>query len=304
MKILCIGQIVYDLTFPLKQSIAENRKYVINSRTECIGAPATNAAALLAKWGCDTSLIARIGDDFWGKEILKQLCEIGISTKSILIDASVSTSISCILTNTQNGNRTIFNHPLQETPIKPKWPKEDPDLILIDGRETAIALQALQKYPNAISVMDAGSIKPWTDKLAPLVDYFVCSEDLSRTYTGQEINLEDPDQLHAIFSKLEHLNKKHIIITIGERGVLYQENHQIHHIPAFKTNTMDSTGAGDIFHGAFVYFLGKQLSLPSVIEMASLTASISTETFGGMLSIPSLETVIKRKQKINAQHNK
>lgn len=53
--------------------IIENRKYVMKEHTECIGAPATNAAALLAKWGCDTSLIARIGDDFLGKEILDQL---------------------------------------------------------------------------------------------------------------------------------------------------------------------------------------------------------------------------------------
>lgn len=294
MKILCVGQIVYDLTFSMNETITENRKYVMKERTECIGAPATNAAALLAKWGCDTSLIARVGDDFLGKEILDQLHKLNISTETILIDSSASTSISCILTNPGNGSRTIFNHPLRESHIEPKWPKEDPDFILIDGRETEIALRALKKYPRATSVMDAGSVKPWTSTLAPLVDYFVCSEDLSRTYTGQEIDVQNTNKLSAIFSKLAELNKKHIVITIGGRGVLYQENQKIYHVPAFKTKTIDSTGAGDIFHGAFVYFLGHNYPLETVIKLASLTASISTETMGGMISIPSLKEVMQR----------
>ena len=126
MKILCVGQIVYDLTFSMNETITENRKYVMKERTECIGAPATNAAALLAKWGCDTSLIARVGDDFLGKEILDQLHKLNISTETILIDPSTSTSISCILANPLNGSRTIFNHPLQESHIGTKMAKRRP----------------------------------------------------------------------------------------------------------------------------------------------------------------------------------
>ncbi|MEF2608552.1 MAG: PfkB family carbohydrate kinase, partial [Faecalicoccus sp.] len=111
------------------------------------------------------------------------------------------------------------------------------------------------------------------------------------------------NKLSAIFSKLAELNKKHIVITIGDRGVLYQENQKIHHIPAFKTKTVDSTGAGVIFHGAFVYFLSRNYPLETVIKLASLTTSISTETMGGMISIPSLEAVVQRKHKLDFQRN-
>ena len=79
---------------------------------------------------------------------------------------------------------------------------------------------------------------------------------------------------------------------------LYQENQKIYHVPAFKTKTVDSTGAGDIFHGAFVYFLGHNYPLETVIKLASLTASISTETMGGMTSIPSLKEVMQRSKEM------
>lgn len=298
MKILCIGQTVLDITFPMQETPVENRKYVMKGYQSCVGAPATNASILLAKWGLDVSLISRVGNDLFGQSLLETLKQNHVDTSLIHLDEDSHTSISCILANSENGNRTIFNAPMPESDFSVRWPKVDPDYILIDGRETKIALKALKKYPNAISIMDAGSFKPWTKALAPLVDYFVCSEDLSRTYTGQEINLDNAENLESIFQKLEELTSHTIVITLGNRGLIYKEKDKIIHFPAYLTNTIDSTGAGDIFHGAFVYFLSQRLPFHEVLQMASLTASISTETLGGMTSIPDLKTVYERKAKI------
>ena len=298
MKILCIGQTAYDLNFPVSHSIQKNRKYMIQDLIQCPGGPASNAAFLLAKWKADTSLIARVGNDPLGQMILSKIQEEGISTESIYVDPKVSTSVSCVIANTSNGERTVFNAPIEETPFDPVWPKTDPDLILVDGRETKAAIEALHRYPHAISIMDAGSYRPWTKPVGSLVDYFVCSEDLSRFYTNKEIKLDEPETLKQIFFKLHEITSHTIVITIGKRGVIYEENGILHHIPAYPAQTIDTTGAGDIFHGAFTYFLGKKLSLSVAIQMASLTASISTETIGALPSIPSLETVQKKKSEI------
>ena len=298
MKILCIGQTTYDLNFPISHSFQKNRKYIIQNLSQCPGGPATNAAFLLANWGADTSLIARVGLDPFGQLILSQMKDAGISTESIYMDPKASTSISCVIAHTSHGERTVFNAPAQETPFEPVWPQADPDLILVDGRETKTALEALHRYPQAISIMDAGSYQPWTKAVGSLVDYFVCSEDLSRSYTNTEIKLDNLEDLKPIFLKLHEITSHTIVITIGERGVVYEKDNKIYHIPAYPAHTIDTTGAGDIFHGAFTYFIGQNLPLPYAIRMASLTASISTETIGALPSIPSLETVQKKKSEI------
>ena len=303
MKILCIGQAAFDLTFPIEEPLQENRKYVVSSHKECVGAPATNAAALLAKWGLDTSLIARIGSDLYGKRILNTLKDTGLNTQYIQIEEGISTSLSCILSNIKTGTRTILNDPLLAPERLLPFPDTKPDYILIDGRESLTAKTVLEKFPDSISIMDAGSLKPWTKSLAGRIDYFVCSEDLSRSYTQREIDLKDLSGLETIFHKLEELTKNTIVITIGQRGLLYKSHGQIRHIPAYPAKTVDSTGAGDIFHGAFVYFLAQKMPLIEVLKMASLTASISTETIGGMPSIPSLETVYERKSRIEGFAN-
>lgn len=251
-----------------------------------------------SKLGCRYFLIARVGLDPFGQLILSQMKDAGISTESIYMDPKSSTSISCVIAHTSHGERTVFNAPAQETPFEPVWPQADPDLILVDGRETKTALEALYRYPQAISIMDAGSYQPWTKAVGSLVDYFVCSEDLSRSYTGAEIKLDKLEDLKPIFIKLHEITNHTIVITIGERGVVYEKDNKIYHIPAYPAHTIDTTGAGDIFHGAFTYFIGQNLPLPYAIRMASLTASISTETIGALPSIPSLETVQKKKSEI------
>lgn len=294
MSILCIGQSVYDITFPCEESIIENQKYRIYDRLECMGAPAANAAYLCALWGADTYLMARVGNDLFGKEIQRQLEEVKVHTETMLIDQNNPTSISCIITNTANGNRTILNSPMKETAYPINYPKQDIDIILMDGHELQASLDAIQHYPNAITVLDAGTYKPEIMELLHAVEYLVCSQDFAYQYTNIMIDVHNKDTLLKTFQKLKELNKHQIVITLGDQGVIYEKDNEVHHIPAFQVNAIDTTGAGDIFHGAFTYFISHLYSLEDAIYMSSLTSAISVETLGGKTSIPTLSYVLEK----------
>lgn len=293
MSILCIGQAVYDITFPLEEPIVENQKYRIYDRHECMGAPAANAAYLCGLWGVETSLIARVGADLFGKEILRTLEKAGVKTAGIRQETHQKTSISSIIVNKKNGHRTILNAPLQEDYFEPVWPEKAPEIILLDGHEKEVSLAGLQKYPQAISMIDAGTYKSECRELFTSVDYLVCSQDFAFQYTGVVIDVNKKETLEATFEKLAELNPNQLVVTLGEQGSIYLEDGTIKHAPAFPSKPVDTTGAGDIFHGAFAYGLHQELPLTKIIRLASATAALSVEKLGGQTSIPSLKKVKK-----------
>ena len=155
------------------------------------------------------------------------------------------------------------------------------------------SLEALTRFPDAISVLDAGTCKEETRLLGAMVDHLVCSQDFARQYSGITIDKENPQSVVDTFVSLRKLNKKQIVVTLGEDGLLYGKGDEIIHLPAFKVKALDTTGAGDIFHGAYAYGVMKKWDMEKILKVASATAALSTEKLGGNVAIPALEDVEK-----------
>lgn len=291
MEILCIGQCAYDITFPIKGEISENHKYRIKELYECIGAPAANSAYLCAKWGGNVGIISRVGKDIYGDKVLNVLSNEGVNTDFIVIDDKFNTPLSCIISNIENGDRTIFNCPGKLNDINFLFPKKEPKVILVDGHELEASKIALNKYKNSISIIDAGTFNENTKILSSLVDYLICSEDFARQFTGIEIDINDIENLENIFRKLEEINNKNIVITLGESGLVYKENNKINILKAYPSKAVDTTGAGDIFHGTFAYCMSKNYNKLEALKISSITSAISVGKFGGQSSIPSKKMV-------------
>lgn len=295
-KVCCIGQSVYDMTYPIYDDVIENRKYRVTEKFECMGGPATNAAYLNAKWGNETCLISRMGNDLYGQKIMTGLKDIGVNTKYIKI-CNQDTSVSAVVSNLSNGKRTIFNCPANREEINFEYP-DDIDVILVDGHELKASLDMLELFPQAKSLIDAGTYKPELKELVSRVDYLICSEDFARQYTNLEFHIDDANSINQVFEKLKELNDKQIVVTMGEKGLLYEEGDIIKHMPAFKCKPVDTTGAGDIFHGAFAYCLSKDYTLEESLKISSMTSAISVETMGGQVAIPSFAEVMERMKNI------
>lgn len=296
-RILCIGQSAYDITVMIEQFPIENRKYSTETLLECGGGPAGNAAYLLGKWGMDCAYAGILGDDSYGNKLKKEYKDIGVDLKYLVVDDNSVTPVSIIIANKSNGSRTLFNHSKNNSKLKVVFDeKDEPEIILVDGHELDASIEAIRKYPKAKSILDAGCYKANNIKLAKLVDYLVCSEDFARDFSEVE-SLYSEENIKLAFRKLEELNKNNVIITIGENGCLYKENGKVVNQATYKVDAIDTTGAGDIFHGAFAYCITKDYDMKEVLKISSIAAALSVSKIGGRVSIPAIEDVLKTYKK-------
>ena len=283
MKILVIGHAAYDITFPLDSFPIENTKNRVSKRVECGGGPAFNAAYLLGKWGMDVSFAGIVGNDFFGNKLNKQLQMVGIKTNYLQVSNSFPTTNSFIIANTSIGSRTVLTYRPDEMKMNDFEIDFEPDIILMDGQEYDLSVKFIKKYPKAITIIDAGRPKDNIINLAKLVNYVVCSKEFAETVTDTKII--DNNSIINLYKKMEN-------IFLG-KVTLYKYNNQIKIMPSLKVKAVDSTGAGDIFHGAFTYALANGYNLEQCIIISNIAGALSVTKVGSLASMPEKDEIRK-----------
>ena len=288
MKVLCLGHISYDIIFPLKGFIEENKKIRIKEKIECGGGPASNAAYLLGKWGIETYIAGVVGNDLYGNEIKNEFEISNVNTKYLEIRNDFETDNSIIINNQLNGSRTILTYIKEKEKMQELHLDFEPDIILIDGHEFEESKRIITKYPKAIVVLDAGRASKEVVELAKMVNYVVASKDFAEEVTGIKINYDDQETLKQLYSRLESMFSGMIVITLEDKGCIYKYNGELGIMDALEVEALDTTGAGDIFHGAFVYGLTKGYNINMVLTIATIAGSLSVTKVSGR-AVPSKE---------------
>lgn len=294
MKILCIGLATYDITFPVDTYPIENMKYRMSSKIECGGGPASNAAYLLAKWKMNSYFAGVIGNDNYGNKILKEFNDIGVNTNFLEINKNIETTSSIIITGLDTGSRTVLTYRPNDIKMSDYDLDIKPDIILVDGQEFEASKQAILDNPNSISIIDAGSARDSVIELAKLVNYVVCSKAFTESLTGIKINYNDSKTLVDAYLKLKSMFDGKIIITLEEYGCIYEEDGNLKRVPSIPVEVIDSTGAGDVFHGAFVYGIANKFDIEKTLKYANIAGALSVTRMSGRDSMPSLEEVEDR----------
>ncbi len=289
MKILCMGHISYDITFPVDEFITENTKVRVKERVECGGGPASNAAYLLGKWGSEVYIAGLIGDDPYGKRIVEEFEEANVNTKYLEVRHNYKTSNSIIINNLSNSSRTVLSYRESEAHMNPIELDFEPDIILIDAHEYDESVRLLEKYPNAISIIDAGSAREEVIKLAKKVNYVVCSKVFAEDVSGIKIDYNNEQTIIDLYHKLEEEFQGIIVVTLEDKGALYKYEGNIGIMDGLKVDALDSTGAGDLFHGAFTYGVSKCYNLNTVLTIATVAGGISVKRIGGRNSVATKE---------------
>lgn len=292
MKVICIGHSTYDITIPMDEYPEENVKYRIKEKIECGGGPASNGGYLLSKWGMDTTMVSVVGNDYYGDKIIEEFKSIGANTDYIEQREGHVTTNSYIVANKKNGSRTILS--FKADPIRKLSKNVDlsADVILVDGEHPETALEILNNNVSAISVLDAGRLNDDTREIGKRVTYVVCSHEFAEEFTGCKIDINNREELIRIYDELKKYFQTNIIITLEANGSFTVIDGEYELIPTKRVNAVDSTGAGDIFHGAFTYFIANGYSLKQAIQLASVTSAISVTRVGSRLSIPTLREVL------------
>ena len=308
MKILCIGHSSWDITVPVDEYPVENTKYRYNEKYSAGGGPAANAAFVLGKWGMDTVIASTIGSDDFGTRIKKEFQDINVNTDYLETNYDKDTSFSFILINKKSGSRTVFNVATEHPALKKLNYDFTPDIILTDGHDYGESQNAISKYQNAITIIDAGRVTPELLELCKYIKYIVCSKGFAETVTNMKFDFNNPNSLVAIYNKLQDKYPNSIIvITLEEKGCLYQVGNEIKIMPGLNVQAVDTTGAGDIFHGAFTYGIANNFDMEKVVTLANIAAGLSVQKIGSRLSIPNLSEVLdyytKKTGMVNGQNN-
>jgi len=285
------------------------------------GAPG-NLLAALSAYGCKTAFLGKVGDDAFGKLLLGTLRKAGIETAGIVTDPSVFTTLAFV-TIDETGNRSFSfaRKPGADTLLR----FEELKLELIDqcrdfhfgtlsltcdpARTATQKAVAYAKAKGKLVSFDPNLRKPLWDDLAEAkkqilwglsqTDIVKISEEETQFLWGVPPE-EAVDQLHLLGVKLAFL-------TLGPDGCLYSGNGFRGKVSApAGIHPVDTTGAGDIFGGSMLSRLlqsGKRVEemdgedLRRASEFACRAASLSTQRFGGISSVPTLEELREKEEK-------
>ncbi|MGZ5054817.1 MAG: carbohydrate kinase family protein, partial [Methylobacter sp.] len=190
------------------------------------------------------------------------------------------TPLSAILVS-PDGKRSLINY-RGDTQALPADALDFTDVqakvILFDGHEPFISLPLAEKARQVKipTVLDAGSVHDGTLALMSRVDYLVCSEKFANQYADNE---------HKALSQLAELAPA-VVITLGERGLIWQRGHEQGTVPAYPITPIDTTGAGDAFHGAFAAGLAKGLEWQALLRYASAAGALCSMKMGARLGLP------------------
>lgn len=298
MKYLAIGHASYDITFRLDKFPIENTKQRVKKHIDCGGGPASNAGYLLALWNQSVSFQGVVGNDYYGNKIKEEFTRAGVDTTYLELVEGFDTMLSFILANSTNASRTILT---SQDDVVPKCSLSNDnkyDVILVDGEEEEISKKILLNNKEAVKIIDAGSFKPGTVNLCPYVDYLVCSKNFALDYTKLEYD-GSIESLIKIHNKLTDDFHNTVVITLEDKGCFTKIDEEYKLIPSIKVKSVDTTGAGDIFHGAFTYFITHNYSLLDTCRLSNITGALSTLRVGGRYSIPNLEAVLERSNLID-----
>lgn len=291
MKYISVGQATYDVTLMLDKLPLENTKIKTKERVCCGGGSASNSAYLLALWNQSSYFAGTIGNDREGEMIEKELKDKQVNLK-YLSKQNINTPISYILSNKNKKTRTVITYKETENALINKIKiDKDFDCIILDGYEKEFADQVLFENQDAISILDAGRVNIDMVDLAYKVDYIITSKTFAYKYTNIEI--KNKNDLIKIYDNLYNRFNSNIIITLEDKGCFTKINGKYILVPTIKVDSIDTTGAGDIFHAAFAYFIAHNYDLLDTLRLSNLTASLSTKYIGSRNSIVSLDEVLK-----------
>lgn len=285
MKVLCIGHATYDVVIPVSSYPVENTKNRVDSEICCGGGPAANAAYLLGKWGIDTYFCGLVGNDYEGNIIEKEFKSVNVNTDYLVKDDNFKTTKSYLIVNTKNASRTSLACQSNKKNIDSLDIDIKPDIILIDGHEAELSKKIINENKDAIVVIDAGRYNLNVVELCHMSDYIVCSKNFAQEYT----NSTDIDYM---LTKMNEDFKCRVVITLEEEGCAYYDD-SVKIIKPVLLDAVDTTGAGDIFHGAFVYGLINKWDMYKILSFANTTSSLSITKLTGRGSIYKLDTVRK-----------
>ncbi|EAB9322393.1 sugar kinase [Shigella flexneri] len=259
IRVACVGITVMDRIYYVEGLPTESGKYVARNYTEVGGGPAATAAVAAARLGAQVDFIGRVGDDDAGNSLLAELESWGVNTRYTKRYNQAKSSQSAIMVDTK-GERIIINYPSPDLLPDAEWLEE------IDFSQWDVVLADVRWHD--------GAKKAFT---------------LARQAEPGLARLTGVKEMASALKQAQTLTNGHVYVTQGSAGCDWLENGGRQHQPAFKVDVVDTTGAGDVFHGALAVALATSGDLAESVRFASGVAALKCTRPGGRAGIPDCD---------------
>jgi sulfofructose kinase len=244
------------------------------------GGQVASAMVCCAKLGLRTKYIGAIGDDERGRIQWESLQGTGINLDHVQVRENCPNQSAYILIDQRTGERTVFWSRPDCLKMEPSELSDEmiscARLLHIDGHDTTLVAEAARiAHRHGIPVtVDVDTIYKGFEDVLPNVDYLITSSEFPARYTGEADPLKALDQLQKEYGM------RCAAMTLGADGSLARMDGRFHYSPGFVVSCKDTTGAGDIFHGAFCYSVVRGFSLDESLEFSNAMAALNCMAMG------------------------
>ena len=272
--------------FPTENMKLEMEDFLIQG-----GGPTATAVVTARRLGLRSAFIGKVGDDDFGGRMLDELEGEGIDVSRVVVEEGGRSQYAFIMVDGSTAARTIL---WTRGNLEP-FTADDVDLglvrrargLLIDSLEpsAAIAAALAAREAEIPVVIDAGTLRDGVRELLPLCDYIVASELFSEQISG------GGDHLEALEAIMDY-GPEAAVVTLGERGCVALTEKGMIEVPGFEVEAVDTTGAGDVFHGAFMYGVLEEWDIERICVFSNAVAALKCRMLGGRAGIPDLDETL------------
>ena len=286
--VLCVGHACYDLIFTVDHHPAADEKARASAFLSCGGGTAANAAMTAARLGVSTAFAGYLGSDIYGDQHVAELAQAGVDTR-LVVRGEQATPISAIFVK-PDGARSIVNYkgetngltaadlPLPLAHLRPK-------VLLFDGHQPHLALALAQwaQMQGIMTILDADTVNAGNVELVRRCTLVAASERFSTEWTGAR----SPQEGLTVLAQAAPA----VVVTLGERGLIWRRGMETGSLPAYAVDAVDTTGAGDTFHGALAAGLAAGLEWLPLLRFAAAAGALCCTKVGARVGIPTAEEV-------------
>ena len=256
------------------------------------GGQVATALTVCCRLGLTALYIGSVGSDMLGSLQLASLSQEGMDTSRVRVVDGATSQLAFALLEEGVGERTILWHRDDQLILPPSWVTRETiaagRILHLDGKDSAAALEAARfareaEIPICIDIDQL--YDDTTVELLSLVDYLIAAEDFALRLTATDNEEAAVIELSARFPNAL------VGITLGERGAIFAIEGELERSNAFKVSVRDTTGAGDVFHGAFLFGVLQGWELDRTIRFSHAAAAMKCTQLGARTGIPQLQDV-------------
>jgi sulfofructose kinase len=289
VDVVGVGLNATDTLIPVHQFPAAGSKVEFRSANVLPGGQVATAMVACQSWGLHTRYVGKGGDDHAAALHRAEFARLGVETH--LLTAQGCPSQQAFILVDDAGERTVLwkrddRLALQPSDLCRDWILNARALHL-DGHDTAAATVAATWARSAgiPVVADLDELYPGVGALLPLIDYLITSRDIPGRISGES------DLRKSLPAVRTRYGARLTAATLGPEGVLAYDGAQFHYASAFRVETVDTTGAGDIFHAGFIYGLLQDWPLQRQLEFACAAAALNCTRIGARGHIAPLHEI-------------